>query len=146
MAGNKKQIGDVCKLTGASADAIRMYEKLRLLDQPVRSEGGFRLFAEQDIEQIQFIRRAQSVGFSLAEIRELRVAQAQDGEVCSHVREMVRAKIAAVRAKIRELTALEDQLEKDLQKCRRRLKANGDAHGKSCPVLEEFRHGAAREN
>ena len=146
MAESRKQIGDVSRLTGLSADAIRMYEKLGLLDPPRRTEGRFRLFDEQAIEQIEFVRRAQSVGFSLAEIRQLRLAQAQNVEVCSHVYGMVRAKLDVVRAKIRALTVLEMHLGKELRKCQRRLKANGNAHSKNCPVLEEFKCGAAHEN
>ncbi len=65
------QIGKISKQTGLSIDAIRFYEKQRLLDHPPRSEGGFRLFSAEDIERIQFFRRAQQLGFSLAEIREL---------------------------------------------------------------------------
>lgn len=58
------RIGRVSEQTGLSIDAIRFYEKERLLDRPPRTEGGFRLFNAQDIEGIQFIRRAQQLGFS----------------------------------------------------------------------------------
>ncbi len=55
------QIGKVSEQTGLSIDAIRFYEKQRLLDRPPRTEGGFRLFNAQDIERIQFIQRAQQL-------------------------------------------------------------------------------------
>ena len=104
--------------TGLSIDAIRFYEKQRLLDRPPRTEGGFRLFNAQDIERIQFIQRAQQLGFSLSEIRELLVLLRDDGKVCLHVRDLLRAKVAAVRHKITELGVLEEQLTKSLAQVR----------------------------
>jgi MerR family transcriptional regulator, copper efflux regulator len=100
------QIGKVSERTGLSIDAIRFYEKQRLLDRPPRTEGGFRLFSAQDIERIHFIRRAQQLGFSLPEIRELLVLRRDDGEACSHVLDLLRGKVTTVRNKIRELGVL----------------------------------------
>ena len=59
------QIGQVAKEAGVSVDAIRFYEKQRLLKQPPRTEGGFRLFTSHDVQNIHFIRRAQELGFTL---------------------------------------------------------------------------------
>jgi MerR family transcriptional regulator, mercuric resistance operon regulatory protein len=130
------QIGKVSEQTGLSVDAIRFYEKQRLLDRPPRSEGGFRLFNALDIERIQFIQRAQRLGFSLPEIRELLVLRRGDGEACSHVRDLLRAKVAAIRHKITDLGILEEQLTKSLRKCERQLKVSGDSHKGCCPVIE----------
>jgi DNA-binding transcriptional MerR regulator len=141
------QIGKVSEQTGVSIDAIRFYEKQRLLDRPPRTEGGFRLFNAQDIERIQFIQRAQQLGFSLPEIRELLVLWRGDGEACSHVRDLLRAKVAAVRHKITELGVLEEQLTKNLRKCERQLKVSGDSHKGCCPVIEGIaQRGSSNEN
>ena len=135
------QIGKVSEQTGLSIDAIRFYEKQRLLDRPPRSEGGFRLFNARDIERIQFIQRAQKLGFSLPEIRELLVLRRDDGEACSHMRDLLRAKLATVRDKVVELGVLEEQLSKSLRKCERKLKVSGDSHKGGCPVIEEISAG-----
>jgi DNA-binding transcriptional MerR regulator len=140
------QIGKVSQQTGLSIDAIRFYEKQRLLDPPPRTEGGFRLFNSQDIERIQFIQRAQHLGFSLPEIRELLVLRRDDCEACSHVRDLLRAKVATVRNKILELGVLEEQLAKSLRKCERELKAFGDSHDGCCPVIEEIAQRGPSEN
>lgn len=134
------QIGKVSERTGLSIDAIRFYEKQRLLERPPRTEGGFRLFNTQDIERIQFIRRAQQLGFSIAEIRELLVLQREDGTACSHVRDLLKAKIEIVQKKIGELDALEQQLRKRLRKCERSLRTLADTHKGRCPVLAEIAH------
>lgn len=141
------QIGKVSEQTGLSIDAIRFYEKQRLLDRPPRTEGGFRLFSAQDIERIQFIQRAQQLGFSLPEIRELLILRRGDGEACSHVRDLLRGKVAAVRYKIAELGVLEEQLTKSLRKCERQLKVSGDSHTECCPVIEAIaQRGSSNAN
>lgn len=146
MAVRGIQIGRVSKQTGLSVDAIRFYEKQHLLERRPRTEGGFRLFTSQDIRRIQFIRRAQRLGFSLPEIRELLVLQGDEHEACSHIRDLLQAKVAIVRTKMRELEVLERQLTGSLRKCERQLRASGESHGGRCPVLEEISQVDTNEN
>ena len=136
------QIGQVSERTGLSVDAIRFYEKQRLLERAPRSEGGYRLFNTQDIQRIQFIRSAQRLGFSLPEIRELLVVQRDEDETCSQVRDLLRAKVVQIHSKAEELRLLEEQLKKKLRKCERKLKASGDSHSGRCPVLDEVQRGS----
>jgi MerR family mercuric resistance operon transcriptional regulator len=132
------QIGQVARETGLTVDAIRFYEKQRLLKHPPRSEGGFRLFAAHDVQNIHFIRRAQELGFSLNEIRELLILQSGGVTACSHVRDLLKAKLAAVQEKIAELQKLENQLAADLKKCERTLRRGKSAGHDCCPVLDEI--------
>lgn len=138
-------IGEVAQRTGLGIHAIRFYERRGLLRQPPRSEGGFRLFDESSVRDLKFISQAQALGFSLAEIRELLVLRRGDAEACSHVRDLLRAKIAVVRGKLRELTELKARLESDLRKCGRELASQGDSHRGPCPVLEEIGWGGVHE-
>ncbi len=78
------------------------------------------------------------LGFSLPEIRELLVLRRDDGEACSHVRDLLLAKVDTIRNKILELGVLEEQLTKNLRKCERELRAAGDSHKGCCPVIEEI--------
>ncbi len=130
------QIGKAAEQTGLSVDAIRFYEKQRLLGRAQRTEGGFRLFSAADIERIRFIRGAQRLGFSLLEIRELMVLGRDGIETCAHVRDLLRSHLAGVRGKMRELRALEKQLAQSLRQCERRRKTSGDSHAGPCPVFE----------
>lgn len=127
------QIGQAARETGLTVDAIRFYEKERLLKPAPRTEGGFRLFRDQDLEHIRFIQRARELGFSLNEIRELLVLQGEQIEACSHVRDMLTAKLGAVRQKITALRKLERHLAADLRQCERRLDT-AERH-EACPVL-----------
>ncbi len=140
------QIGRVSDETGLSVDAIRFYEKQRLLAKPLRSEGGFRLFHQEDIVRIQFIRQAQQLGFSLGEIRELLILQQDGAKACSHVRDLLRVKVAAVRNKIKELGQLEAQLTKSLRKCQRNLEARENCESHGCPVLRAIARRRRDEN
>lgn len=65
------QIGIVAKKIGLSVDAIRFYERNGLLPRPPRTEGGFRRYAENDVETLAFVRRVQGLGFKVSEIRGL---------------------------------------------------------------------------
>ena len=129
------RIGEVAKATGLTVDAIRFYEKQRLLRHAPRSEGGFRRFSSEDIENLEFIRHAQQLGFSLQEIRELLLLRGGALETCSHVQELLRSKLAAVQTKIEELKKLEEQLTAGLRQCEASLVEPCDATQWSCPVL-----------
>src|SRR5882724_4194407 len=97
------QIGAVASQTGLTVDAIRFYERARLLPAVPRSTGGFRLFREQDVEELRFIRKAQELGFSLEEIRELISLRKGSPTPCASVEQLLNKKLLAVRAKLRGL-------------------------------------------
>ena len=136
-------IGKVAQQTGLSVDTIRFYEKEGLLMEPPRSEGGFRLYTARSIEHLQFIRKAQELGFSLAEIRELLVIQDERTEACTHVRDLIEYRLKTVRQKIQNLTTLEAHLAAAHTKCSQALAndAAGPRH-ECCPVLESIAHGS----
>jgi MerR family Zn(II)-responsive transcriptional regulator of zntA len=132
------QIGRVARETGLTVDAIRFYEKQRLLKRPRRTEGGFRLFTAQDVQHIHFIRRAQQLGFSLNEIRDLLILQTGEVAACSHVRDLLKTKLSSVREKLAELQKLENQLAADLNRCERTARSGERATNQCCPVLDEI--------
>src|SRR5213080_1201043 len=104
------QIGQVAKRTGLTVDAIRFYEKSGLLPRPARTEGGYRLYHEREVADLEFIQKAQQLGFSLNEIRELFSIQRHQQEMCVHVRDLIAQKLAVVRSKIEKLQTLEEVL------------------------------------
>src|SRR6266705_1709609 len=115
------QIGEVAERTALTVDAIRFYEKRNLLPKAVRSTGRFRLYTEDAIERIRFIWQMQGQGFSLREIGELIELRAHRVDACEAVRELLKARLGDVRAKLRELRQLESELQADLHKCNREL-------------------------
>src|SRR6266404_4247270 len=129
------QIGELAKRTALSIDAIRFYERRKLLPPAPRSTGRFRLYTTDAIERLRFVQRMQGLGFSLQEIKELMEVRADRAHACSAVREFLKTKLADVAVRIRDLQQLETELKVDLLKCNRALKQQ---RGKTCtcPVLE----------
>ena len=131
------QIGQVARRTGLSVDAIRFYEKTGLLPRPARSSSGYRLYSEHEVTDLEFIQKAQRLGFSLNEIRELFAIQRHPDEACAHVRDLIALKLILVRSKINELTALETGLADALMQCTKALR-KPTKNQRCCPVLQEI--------
>lgn len=130
------QIGELARRTALSIDAIRFYERRKLLPQAFRTAGRFRRYTPDDIERLRFVRRMQRLGFALKEIRELMGIRADKAHACPAVRQFLKSKLTEITVNIRELQQLEIELKTDLRKCNRALKQQ---RGKACacPVLEE---------
>jgi len=129
------QIGELARRTDLSIDAIRFYERRKLLPLAFRSPGRFRLYTTDDIARLQFVQRMQRLGFSLEEVKKLMAIRADKAHSCAAVRQFLKTKLDDVTTKIRELQELETELKADLGKCDRALKRH---RGKTCacPVLE----------
>jgi DNA-binding transcriptional MerR regulator len=126
------KIGEVSKRSGIGVEALRFYEKGGLLDKPSRTYGGYRVYGEDVLERLAFIKQAQALGFSLDEIRRI-VEDARKGQSpCEEVREIVR----------RRMEELDERL-CELQKYRKELKQTldewdkvGRAPGRICGLIE----------
>lgn len=132
------QIGVVAKKVGVSVDTVRFYERNGLLARPPRTEGGFRRYAERDVETLAFVRRVQGLGFKLSEIRGLLRLRGNRLQPCAPVKHRLEEKLADVQRKLGDLHKLEHELRLALRGCNRELRKR-DAH---CPILRE---GEARE-
>lgn len=128
-------IGEVSRQTGLSIHTIRFYESEGLLPEAARTGSGYRLFSPQSVEQLQFIQKAQEIGFSLDEIRELLVLRDRATDACSHIKSLVEEKLASVHAKIQALEAMERDLKRVRAECRRQLKRHKREGTGRCPVL-----------
>jgi DNA-binding transcriptional MerR regulator len=124
-------IGMVAKKIGLTPDAIRFYERNALLPRPSRTAGGFRRYAETDLETLGFIRRAQSLGFTLKEVRDLLELRHRRLQPCAPVRRRLEQKLAHVREKLVDLQKLERELCVALRACRRKL----GKKSAPCPLL-----------
>ena len=128
------RIGQVARQTGLSVDAIRFYEKTGLLGRPARTPSGYRLFRGREVADLEFIQKAQQLGFSLREVRELLLIQQHPQEECAHVRDLIAEKLSVVRGKVEELRALEAGLYQALKECGSTLRRTR-RHSARCPVL-----------
>lgn len=136
------QIGTAAKATGLSIDTIRFYQKSGLLKPPARTSAGYRVFTDDEIDDLQFIAKAQDLGFSLAEIKELVLLRIQKARACPGVRSIIERKLVNVREKIAALGQLEGELARALRSCNRALKARNALDG--CPVIDQIAKATKR--
>ncbi|MEZ5534832.1 MAG: MerR family transcriptional regulator [Thiolinea sp.] len=109
-------IADLAKASDVSAHTVRYYVKEGLLIPAAQADNNYRLFTQQDVTRLRFIRMAKMLGFTLSEIRQI-LEHAKVGESpCADVREIIRKHILENRRKIRELQALQTRMEQALEK------------------------------
>ena len=124
-------IGELSRRTRCNIDTIRYYEKIGMLAQPVRTDGGHRLYGAPHMQRLSFIRRARGLGFTIEEVRALlRLADGR-GQACADVKDVAVLHLADVRSKIVDLRAMEAALETLVSKC-------ADGQAAVCPLLESL--------
>jgi len=133
------QIGEVSKQSGTSIDAIRYYEKFGLLKSPVRSEGGFRLYPDEIVDRLHFIKKAQGFGFTLGEIKQI-MRQSDRGleNCCGFVEGLLENKMDELEIKIKELRDMRKGL-RGLMQCWIPLKKAKKTKYAVCPQIETDR-------
>lgn len=122
--------GEVAARTGVGIETVRFYEKEGLLEDPPRTSSGYRQYPEEVVSRLHFIRRAKELGFSLREVRDLISLRLDSSTDCNAVQEKAEAKLGDIRAKIRDLKALEAGLEELVAACRR------NSTQAECPLLD----------
>ena len=134
------QIGEVAARAAVSVDTVRYYEKLGLLPRAKRSESGFRIFSNEAVERVQFIKRAQDIGLSLEEIRGLLTGGGQNE--CKDMRDLLRAKLVDIDQRIKTLRAFRQTLAEQLEACEGELRKRGS--NARCPVITEITHSTKK--
>lgn len=135
------RIGELSKLANVTPDTIRYYEKQRMIDHEVRTEGGFRLYTDNDLQRLRFIRYARQLGFTLESIRELLSIRIDpEHHTCQESKSIVKARLDEVEARIQELQAMQRSLQRLNDAC------CGTAHSSVyCSILEALEQGASSE-
>lgn len=109
-------IGEVATRTGLTVPTIRYYERIGLVRPPARSAAGYRRYGDATVEELAFIRKAQTLGFSLEEIAQILALSRAGRAPCQHVLDLARRHLAAVDDRIRQLTGLRRQLAGEIEK------------------------------
>lgn len=125
-------IGHLAKQAGVNLETIRYYERRGLLPRPPRSASGYRLFPAEAVCRLRFIRRAQELGFSLGEIRELLSLRLSRTTSSADIRARADAKIADIEAKIKNLESMKKTLRQLTRGC------DGRVPVAECPILESL--------
>jgi len=132
------RIGQLAKLADVTPDTIRFYEKKQMMDHEVRTEGGFRLYSDNDLQRLRFIRYGRQLGFTLDAIRELLSIRVDpEHHTCQESKTIVQTRLSEVEAMIAELQHMQRSLTRLNDAC------CGTSHSSVyCSILEALEKGA----
>jgi DNA-binding transcriptional MerR regulator len=133
------RIGEIADQTGVSVETLRYYEKRRLLNAPPRTEGGFRRYSDAAVQQVRFIKQAQALGLTLADVQQLLASRQRRSHLptCRKVRDLLTRRIEDIDARIKELREFRGTLHDHLVTCNQALAAATDP---ACPTIEALDH------
>ena len=123
-------IGQLAKRANVNIETIRYYERRGLIPNPPRNESGHRQYSQESVRRTEFIKRAQTLGFSLKEISEVLSLRVEPGRTCGDIKARTEAKILDIESRIADL----EQMRKALSKLASQCTGRGPI-GK-CPILE----------
>jgi len=126
MQSEHYTIGRLAMAGGVNVETVRYYQRRRLLAVPAKRARGFRYYGPETLERLHFIRRAQALGLSLEDIRQLLGLDRK--RACATKRALAAQRLALIETKLKDLTILHDALRALIREC--------DEHGgSSCPIL-----------
>jgi MerR family mercuric resistance operon transcriptional regulator len=132
MNENSVTIGQLARQAGIHLETVRYYERRGLLPKPPRTRSGYRIYPMSTAQRLGFIKRAQELGFSLAEISELLALRVSHKTSSAEVRSRAEAKITEIERKIRTLQSMRRSLRKLTNACA------GCGPISECPIIESL--------
>lgn len=136
MTEATKTIGELAEVAAVGVETIRFYERKGLIEQPPRPVSGFRRYGADAVRRILFIRQAQELGFTLAEIRQLLDLRLDPSRDCAEVKGEALAKIGDIDGRIRSLRSMRAALVAITQAC------SGEGSTSDCPILDAIESSA----
>ena len=122
-------IGALSKRTGCNVETIRFYERIGIMPKPARTQAGHRVFTQDHLKRLTFVRRSRELGFTLDQVRNLLSLVDSDDYTCDEVKEMTLEHMGDVRYKIADLRKLERVLNDMVSQCDRGAVPD-------CPVVD----------
>jgi len=130
------KISQIAQSAGVGVETVRFYERKKLIEQPRKPiSGGFRAYPSEIVTQIRFIRRAQNLGFSLKEVKDLMSLRIDPRADCGEVRLRAQTKRREVIEKIEQLHRVRDALDTVINAC------PGQGSTRTCSILDELEKG-----
>jgi Hg(II)-responsive transcriptional regulator len=124
--------GELAQEAGVNAETLRFYERRGLLPSPPRRPSGYRQYPSETVDLVRFIQRAQDLGFSLQEIKELLTLRKVARATCGDVVALARRKVEQINSKLRDLRSMRTVLTKLLADC------TATAPITRCPIIESL--------
>lgn len=137
MRKNKQiTIGQLAEACDVSIDTLRYYERCKLLQPDSRSKSGYRLYGQESIRMVDFIKRSKSLGFTLEEIRKMLTLKSSKDATCAEMLERTHAKITEAKYQVKELGRIEKALTRLSVAC-----PGNDTPISQCPILNHLYSG-----
>ena len=127
------KISEAAATSGCHLETIRYYERIDLMPRPERTDNGYRVYREREVDRLRFISRGRELGFSLEEIRSLLLLEHDVSLSCDQVDKVAKSHLAAISGRIAELTRIANELQHTIDKC-----AGGERD--TCTILQALRH------
>jgi DNA-binding transcriptional MerR regulator len=123
------RIGDLAKRTGVKVVTIRYYEQAGLLPVCERTTGNYRVYAQEHLERLNFVRRCRDLGFSLEQIKDMLLLSASESPMCADVCDVAAGHLKEVELKIADLRRLASELRRLRSSC------NGKYSSRECRII-----------
>ena len=124
--------GQLAKRAQVNIETIRFYERKGLLPKPRRNSSGYRIYPQDSVNHIKFIKRAKILGFFLKEISELLSLRVESKKTCAHVKKQIETKLDEINKKIKSLRHIQKALKNMAKSCQ------GKGPTSKCPILDEL--------
>lgn len=115
---------------------VRYYERVALVEPEDRSAGNYRLYSEESLRKLKFIRAAQAIGFTLDDVKELLAAPSTTAACCREVQSLIEIRLAEVDQRLKDLRHVQRVLKSSLEKCQETDQAD------CCHVIETLREAS----
>ena len=129
------RIGQLAAAAGIKSDSVRFYERSGLPPKPSRSANGYRMYDDAALKRLRFIKRAQSFGFSLDEVRRILSLRGEGKTTCRTVLAIAEATLAETEAKLRDLQKFRDSLAANVKRWRN-VPAGRKCAAEFCDLIE----------
>ena len=134
--GRQFTISQLARQAEAPTTTLRYYERIGLLKPEDRSQGNYRLYGDESLRRLRFIRAAQAIGFTLDDVKSLLGDPNGRAPSCLEVQTLIEERLADIDRRLKDLRHVRTVLKTTLQKC-----LDGEPQG-SCQVVESLRSGA----
>lgn len=131
------KVSEIARQAGVTAETVRHYTREGLLSPERHPENGYQLFDQRDLERLRFIQRARTLGFGVAEIRDILEHADHGDSPCPMVRDLLASRLPQIRTRIAELEALAERMERALAAWQEMPDGTPDGHS-LCRLIESF--------
>lgn len=127
MTDNRYTIGQLAQAADVPTTTVRYYERIGLVDPEDRSAGNYRLYSDESLNKLKFIRAAQAIGFTLEDVKSLLGSDDNHSPACGDVQTLIEDRLADIEDRLKDLRQVKRVLKSALKHCRQSEK-RGECH------------------